>query len=922
MLLALGITAFLGSKIIDPATGELHLEVDPSTDRLLPEGDESRAFLDRVTKIFGNHESLLVALVTDDVFDLESLATIKRVSRALEEVDGVHHVVSLATALNMRSSDGDLEIEPFLATLPETREAAERLRHDVQRNPLYSGSLVSHDSRTTSIVLYLDDMPLQQFIDDGLDLLIERTAREGAPQMEVLLTGSPHIKATTSRLIFRGLGRILPLAFLIMGLLGAIAFRSVLGVLVPMVTVVVTTIWTFGVVAWLGVSLNLVTTIIPTLLVTVGAAYALHIVSEYYRSMPVASGTPDDDGGPVALALRHVALPVALTGLTTAAGLVALTISPFTAVREFGLIAVLGVAFAVITSLTVVPAMMQLFWSSKPARSSQADADPDTDVAVDVAIEVAVNVEPEPQGRLDRLLEALGKFDVRHRSAILAAGAALFVLSIVGMQAIEVNSDLISNFSADNPVRANFERINQQLEGAIPIYVVIESDVADAFVQSENLRVIEELQAWLEEQPEVGGTSSIVDYVKTLNRVLHDDASEYFTVPDENTRYLKQLLLFGAGEGLRGVVGARHQITNIQIRSQAMNTLGMAKLVGRIESRFDSLPSHLQARVTGSMVLLTRALDDSAQGQARTLGVAFLFIYLILVALFTSFRVGFIALIPNALPVLIYFGALGLTGVPLNTTTGLFACIVLGIAVDDTIHFLTRFNSEARGRADEKLGAIHALVEVGRPVTITTIGLCLGFLVLSTSELKNQVEFGVLGAFTLAVAWLVDVTFTPALCAGMRVVNLWDALTFDLGKDPQNSIPVLHGLSKAEARIAALMTNITTFAAGDPIFRVGEPGDELYVLLDGELVVSIEGSGGKRLELSRCKRGDVVGEVALYHGKRTADVDALTDARALRLTRDNLESLRIRYPRIGARVFWNLSEILAERVANVTRRVV
>ncbi|MCP4039393.1 MAG: cyclic nucleotide-binding domain-containing protein, partial [bacterium] len=244
-----------------------------------------------------------------------------------------------------------------------------------------------------------------------------------------------------------------------------------------------------------------------------------------------------------------------------------------------------------------------------------------------------------------------------------------------------------------------------------------------------------------------------------------------------------------------------------------------------------------------------------------------------------------------------------------------------GIAVDDTIHFLTRFNSEARGRVSEKQGAIEALREVGRPVTITTIGLCMGFGVIATSELKNQAEFGLLGAFTLAVAWLIDVTFTPALCAGMRVVNLWDALTFDLGKDPHKSIPMMRGLTKAQARIAALMTSVESFAPGEAIFRVGDPGDELFVVIEGELLVSIEGAGGQRLELNRCKRGDVVGEVALYHGKRTADVDAVTHTRAMRLTQDNLENLRTRYPRIGARVFWNLSEVLAQRLATATLRV-
>lgn len=278
------------------------------------------------------------------------------------------------------------------------------------------------------------------------------------------------------------------------------------------------------------------------------------------------------------------------------------------------------------------------------------------------------------------------------------------------------------------------------------------------------------------------------------------------------------------------------------------------------------------------------------------------------------------ALLPNVLPVLLYFGVLGLSGISLNTTTGLFACIILGIAVDDTIHLLTRFNEEARVSADEKVGTVRALQSIGRPVTITTVALCLGFLALTTSELRGQVEFGALGAFILAFAWLVDVTFTPALCTGMRIVTLWDALTFDLGEDPQESIPMLRGLTKAQARIAALMTRIDTFPAGASIFQAGEPGDELFVVVDGEMAVSVE-RDGRRMDLSRARRGDVVGEVALYQGKRTADVYAVTDLRVLRLNKNNLMRLRNRYPRIGSRLFWNLSEILAGRVVSLTERL-
>jgi glutaminase len=127
-------------------------------------------------------------------------------------------------------------------------------------------------------------------------------------------------------------------------------------------------------------------------------------------------------------------------------------------------------------------------------------------------------------------------------------------------------------------------------------------------------------------------------------------------------------------------------------------------------------------------------------------------------------------------------------------------------------------------------------------------------------------------------------------------------------------------MSKAQARIAALMTRVDTFAAGAPVFRAGEPGDEILVVVDGELVVSLV-RDGRHIELARAVRGEIVGEVALYEGKRTADVDAVSDVRVLRLNKANLMRLRNRYPRIGSRLFWNLSEILAGRLAKLTGKV-
>jgi CRP-like cAMP-binding protein len=196
----------------------------------------------------------------------------------------------------------------------------------------------------------------------------------------------------------------------------------------------------------------------------------------------------------------------------------------------------------------------------------------------------------------------------------------------------------------------------------------------------------------------------------------------------------------------------------------------------------------------------------------------------------------------------------------------------------------------------------------------------LGFLVFTAGELRNQIEFGALAAVVLAFAWAIDLTFTPALCSGLRIVTLWDALTYDLGENPEESIPIFAGLSSAQGRITALMTRVVKHTEGTRLFSAGEPGDSLYVVIDGELQISLPTSDGRAMEFSRARRGDVIGEVGLYHGKRTADVEALSDVRLLSLDAENLARLRKRYPRIGAQVLWNLSQVMAGRLADATDR--
>jgi len=885
------------SQIVDFETRELKLEIDPSIESMLPEDDEGRKFYDHIRRLFGSDETILVALVDDDIFKNENLVRIQRMTRRLEKEKGVHRVVSLANALNLRVTEfGDLEVAPFFEELPLDAAARETLRSDVFDNPVYAGNLVSEDGRATLLFVYLRDLPERELRASGVVGKIERIAREegGGAQIEVM--GGLYAKSEIGRLLLEDLQRTLPLAVIVAMLVAWASFRSLRGVLIPALTTIIAVIWMLGFISAIGIPLNLMTIIIPTLLIVVGFAYAVHVVSDYYEilAMRILEGGSEGEKGKPAVweALRQVALPVVLTGVTTSAGFISLATSPVLAIKQFGVFSTLGVIMTVFVSLTFAPALLALLPERRKVRDRTAG------------------------GRFDRAANRLADFDVRYRNGILWAGGSLAVIALLGTTQIHVSSDFIDR---GTDLYRSAQVLDEHLQGSNAFYVVLETDFDGAFKEPGNLQEVRAFQDWLESQPEIGGTTSLVDSLMLINRGFNGGAPEFLAIPKSRS-LVSQLLFFGSNDELERFVDTRYRTAGIHVRCNINDFASMADLLDRIERHAESLPDHLRAKATGSSVLMTRTLSDIVRGQAASLLFAFAMILAVLALLFTSVRVGMLALIPNALPVLFYFGLLGIGGITLNSTTGLVACLVLGIAVDDTIHFLVRFNGAAKRLVDETKGVGEALRAVGRPVTYTSIALCLGFLVMTTSNFTNQAQFGALAAVTLAFAWLLDVTFTPALASRMQIVSLWDALTLDLGDDPHRSIPFFRGLRKTQARITALMTSMAKFPQGHRLFSAGEAGDEMYVVIDGRLAVSITTDNGT-VAFGSLVRGDIVGEVALFHGSRTADVTAESDVRLLRFTRASLERIRRRYPRTGAQLYANLAEILADRVATTTERV-
>jgi predicted RND superfamily exporter protein len=671
--------------------------------------------------------------------------------------------------------------------------------------------------------------------------------------------------------------------------------RSVIGVLIPLAAVIISVVWTVATITLLGYSLNILTALVPPLLMILTLSYSMYVVSDFRLS---AQKTLPGEGQ-IAEILYKASLPVLLAGLTTAVGFSSLYLSELNAIREFGLFSVIGVVYATIVTLTFTPSLLVLLGRN---------------VHCEAVSQTTIN-----ETTIDRFIKRIGHFDAENRKTIFIFAGIVFVISVAGMSQLRVGTEHITNFKADSNIRQAFEHANERLNGINPFNIIVQSKYPNAFKEPVNLKAIEELQFWLDSQVEIGGTTSLVNYVKFVNRAFNDNDPAFDKIPD-NKRIIGQLLFFTESEDTKRLVDSTHRAINIIVRAKVIDSDDVANLITRVNQRLKELPDHMDARATGNPVLMNQAIQDIMWGQVESVFLSLFIVYCILVSLFLSFRIGLVAIIPNLLPVVVYFGALGIMGISLNPSTSLIAPMILGVAIDDTIHYFARFNNIAREHPDPKQATIMTLGVVGRPVTYTSLALCVGFLVLTSSDLRMQAQVGGMASFALLIAWFSDFFLTPALCSRLRIATLWDVVTLDLGTRPQDTIPLFKGLSNFQARIVARMASIMEVKSGERLIEIGQPGVEMYTVIDGKLQASIEGDDGT-INLDSLTRGDTFGEVGLFFATRTANVDVVDNARLIRITLENLEILKRRYPRIAAQLFSNLNEILSTRLVHTTGRL-
>jgi predicted RND superfamily exporter protein len=898
IILTLAITAFFANQLTK-------VDISASSDSLLIKADPERIYFDQVKEIFGDDQIIIIALVNKgEVFNAETVKKIKRITEKIERLDGVKRVISIANVLNIKGAieEGEeiLEIEPLIKEFPDSEEKWRRfnwkkLKEDAFENRLYLKNLISLDGKAAAVNVIIETMSEEELFNKDIVGKINAVIEDEKGPEAIYLAGIPNTKAATTKAMKGDIKKFLPFTFLLILIVVSLSFRSQRGITLPVVTVFLSVTWTVGLMGILQTPFSLITIILPSLLLAIGSAYVIHVMSQYFLEAREEAEKEDI----LRNALKHVSLPVVITALTTMAGFASLMVNRIPGIRQLGFFTIFGIFSTMMISLTFVPAVLLLL--EKPVVKKVGGGEVEA---------------------FAKMLRRLGEFNLRHKPAILIFSLISSLIAGLGVFKIKVDTDFISYFDEDSEIRIARRQLHEHLAGGAPIYVIIDAGRTDALKEPALLQDIEGLQEYLEALKGIDKTISIADYIKLLNKAINNNDPRFEVIPRSKEEVAQDLLFYslsGDPEDFDPYVNREYSKANILIRSNMVGSAEVARLIEKINIYArEHFPPWVTVKPTGTMLLLNKAADEVSLGQIKGLSMVTTVIFGVMALLFLSFKIGLLSMLPNIFPIVILFGIMGWTGVTLNFSTSIIAGIVIGIAVDDTIHYLTRFNREVKDTRNEEKAMFNTLASTGKPIIFTSLALFFGFIIVSLSNFKPIIHFGYLTASAMIICLFGDLVLLPALLTTVKIITLWDLIDLKLGEEPTRRIGLFQGLRNSQAKITVLMGSINRYQKGELVVTEGEIGSEMYVIITGGIEV-FSGSGDRKQTIALLKPGDTFGEMALVrHSIRSASAIATEPTELLVVNERMLERLQKRYPRISSQVFLNLTKLLSDRLELTT----
>ncbi|MEL6650779.1 MAG: MMPL family transporter [Bacteroidota bacterium] len=724
------------------AFGISRLGISFSFEDFYPKDDEEYQYYARYQDEFSEEQNYIVYLAlgspSENIFDQAFLEEADSIFKRLGSLNGVDSILSATSVPQIKRSGLGISRKPYLRFNSENAVKASQRR--IEKDSTIVGAFITRDFRYACAYLFIEPEIFDQRDRDVLSQEIEATLSSSG--YEYVISGIPFIRSKYVEKIGNELIVFVSLAmFLIVAVL-FLSYRNLWGVIIPMVTVLIALVWILGFMGLSGQTINLISNLLIPIMFVVGMSDVIHLTTRYLNELKEGK----DRGTAMRDTMREIGFAIFLTSLTTAIGFASLLVSRVPPIRDFGLFAAAGVLFTYFITVVVLPYAL---------------------LSIDAKVFLtAPSLENSPSW--ERFFSKIHRFTQTRPKSILAG--TVVILGICGwlITQIPLNTFLIEDIGKNDPVRKSMEFFEQNSYGMRPFELGLHPKDGRTFRDQEVLAQLEKMQGFLSTQSYFSPFISPVTVVAQANYLENFNQERYRKVPtsQEKVDEIFDVVVASGGESfMRSVMTEDASYARLSARVPDIGTDAIDAIYARLDSFMvaEGDTTLLSYRPTGHAFLTEHNLKYIRASLMGGLSIAFVIIGILMGLLFRSFRMLAISMLPNVIPLFLTGGVMGLFGISLTASTAIVFVISFGIAVDDTIHFLTRYRLERQlgNTVEDSIG--NTIRGTGKAMVMTSLVLLGGFLILLASDFGGTFSVGLFTALTVVFALLSDFLLLPVL---------------------------------------------------------------------------------------------------------------------------------------------------------------
>lgn len=696
--------------------------------------------------IYTKNDNILFVIQPKDgkVFKQNITALLEEMTEQAWKIPYASRVDSLTNFQNSYAEEDDLIVEDLISDSHNLSDEDMAQKQKIAMNELLLRQrLIADDGEATGINITLQ-YPEKTITEVPTAVAEARKiveyARAKNPDLIIGLTGVSMMNNAFSESGMKDMGTLMPLMYLMILIVMIVMLRSFGGTIATLFIIMSSIITAMGLAGHAGILLTPITMSAPTIILTLAVADSVHILITMIKLM--AEG--QDKKTALKESMRINFVPITITSLTTIIGFAVLNFSDSPPFNDLGNITAVGIFAAWLYSITLLPALMSI-------------------------LPIKVRKVSDGKNRMANFLSAYSRFIVKRRKPVLAVMSAIAIGLTALVPMLELNDQWVKYFDNSIEFRRDADFGIRELTGVYPIEFSIEAKESGGISEPLYLQKLDEFTEWMRTQPEVEHVFSYTDIVKRLNRNMHGDNPEWYKIPESRGLAAQYLLLYEMsltyGLDLNDRINIDKSATRVTATLGDMTTLQTRAFLEHAEAWLEeNAPEYMHAKATGATVMFTFISSRNIHQMLTGNVLAIALISIVMIIALRSFGIGILSIIPNSVPILVTFGIWTLTFGQIGMASAIVSAVALGIVVDDTVHFLSKYLRARREKNMSKEEALeYAFQTVGVALIVTTIILTLGFLIMALSSFEPNKQLGLMTSTNMVMALVFDFTLLPAL---------------------------------------------------------------------------------------------------------------------------------------------------------------